>query len=137
MPAVRFDFIKNNEAVAVVNDGNGNVAVEEGSTFTFDLFVTDATDVAVDLTGYDARMKIRKHVNDTTVLASWSVSGGEITLNGTSDPNLSISVTATATAALEWDGSAFYDLEIDDQGGTPVVTRLIEGYIELSREVTR
>jgi len=78
-------------------------------------------------------MKIRKTPDSSTVIASYT---SEFTISSNNDPNVTLSLTAAITAALDWNGPAFYDVEIDDGGGTPVVTRILEGYIELSKEVT-
>jgi hypothetical protein len=132
MTAGYLDFIKN----ATIDGQSGiNNAVEQGATFTRVLNYTDSAGATVDLSSHSARMKIRKSVDSSTVLASWT-SSTEITL-AASNPNITISVAASATASLDWDGLAFYDFEVDDGGGTPVVTRLFEGRIELSKEVTR
>jgi hypothetical protein len=126
------DFIKNATIGGVAGINN---AIEQGATFTRVLNYTDSNDATVDLSTFSARMKIRKTHDSATVLASWT-SATEITLAAT-NPNITISVTAAATASLDWSGLAVYDFEIDDGGGTPVVTRLFEGDIELSKEVTR
>jgi len=133
MTAGRLDFI--NDATIGSTVGVNN-AIEQGATFTRNLVYKDSAGAVVDLTGlYTARMKIRINKNSETELASWT-SSTEITLAAT-DPNIIISVTAAATAALDWAGKAYYDFEIDNGAGTPVVDRLFEGYIELSKEVTR
>lgn len=127
MPAGPLDFIKDHPAGV-------NNALEQGATFYRELIYRDSAGAVVDLSTYTARMKIRLHKDSGDVLASWSTTT-EITLAATA-PNIIISVTAAATAALDWSGLAYYDLELDDGAGTPAVTRLIEGRIELSKEVS-
>lgn len=134
MGAFRFDFVEDNEDVKA-QVGNGNAAVEQGATFTFSMLVKDSGGSVLDLTGYAARMTIRKNKNDATPIDELT-SASEITLDGTNDPNLTVTIAASVTAAYDWNGYAHYDLEIDDQDVTPVVTRLLYGLIELVKEAT-
>jgi hypothetical protein len=85
-----------------------------------------------DLTDYTARMHIREEQDDTTTIVEL-VSPTEITIS-TNDAKITITIADTVTAAFDFD-SAVYDLELVDNSG--VVTRLVEGEVELCREVTR
>lgn len=86
----------------------------------------------VSLASFTARMQIRATADATTTLASL-VSPTDITLDDTAH-TISISISATATAAYTFT-SAVYDLELVSAGG--VVTRLLEGNISVTSEVTR
>lgn len=87
----------------------------------------------VDLTGYTARMQVRASAAADAVLLDLTTENGGITL-GTTDGTVTCTATATQTAALTF-GTGVYDLELVD--GSGVVTRLAEGSVCLSREVTR
>ena len=104
-----------------------------GQGETFDRTVTwEISDVAVNLTGYTARMQIRKTVKSTSAVVSLTSSSG-LTLGGAAG-TIQIVISATATAALTA-GRYVYDLELVSSGG--IVTRVIEGTFELTPEVTR
>jgi hypothetical protein len=111
--------------------GTLNLIIEQGATFSRVLNVLQ-NDIAFNLTGYDARMQIRSQINSSTTLISLAIGSG-ITIVGASG-QITITISAAATAVLSFD-SAYYDLEIISPSG--VVTRLLQGIVELSREVTR
>ena len=73
-------------------------------------------------------MQLRSTYDSSTVVLS--MTAAVINTQGI----LSISATATATAALE-EGIYVYDLELTTSAG--VVTRLLQGQVTVSPEVTR
>ncbi len=105
-----------------------NLTVDQGATFNAQIDITDDSGNAQNLTGYSVAGQIRKTYDSTTFTAfSASVSnatGGTIT----------ISLTATQTNALAA-GRYVYDVEITSGGG--VVTRVLEGQVEVTAGVTR
>jgi hypothetical protein len=88
--------------------------------------------VAVNLTGYTARLQARVDVEDTETVLSLTTGSG-ITLGGALG-TISLDRTATQTAVLPT-GEFVYDLEL--QSGAGVVTRLVQGQLTISAEVTR
>ncbi|GAA4626653.1 hypothetical protein GCM10023196_035750 [Actinoallomurus vinaceus] len=109
-----------------------DITIEQGATWRTTLTVKDATGAAVDLTGYSARMQIRPSVESTTVLLELATGSG-ITITGPAG-QIALVITATATTGINWTG-AVYDLELTAPGGD--VTRLLQGRVALSPEVTR
>ena len=108
-----------------------NFVVEQGATFTKS-FTWKEGGVAKDLTGYTARMKARPSITSDTVIIDASTANGKITI----DPLvgvIEVTVSATETAAMTFT-TAVYDLELVSGA---VVTRLVQGTLTLSREVTR
>ena len=105
-----------------------SLTVDQGATFNAQIDITDDSGNAQNLTGYSVAGQIRKTYDSTTFTAfSASVSnatGGTIT----------ISLTATQTNALAA-GRYVYDVEITSGGG--VVTRVLEGQVEVTPGVTR
>lgn len=121
--------------------GSHDITIEQGATFRLSLIWREPTvnEVAgdpIDLTGYTARMQVRrKHTSDTTILSLTSAAG-DITLGGAAG-TIVVVATAAATAAIDTDNktlSAVYDLELIN-GST--VTRLLEGSVTITPEVTR
>ncbi len=85
------------------------------------------------LTGYTARMQIMDAIDDTATLVSLTSAGGDIVIN-TATAEIQVTISATVTAALDFD-EGVYDMELEDGAG--VVTRLIEGKMAFVKEVTR
>jgi len=117
-----------------------NIQIDQGATFRITVNVKDSSGNNLDLTGYTGRGKIRATPEDTTVVASFTVS----VMSPATDGNLSISLSDAVTAAIPAnDSESFqrrltdycYDIEIVAPGGD--VTRIIEGAAYLNPEVTR
>lgn len=93
----------------------------------------DSAGAAVNLTGYTARMQVRQNASAEEVLLELSTTNSKISitpLTGT----ITLIFSAATTAAIDWKRGK-YDLEMTSADGT--VTRLIEGEITVSREITR
>ena len=105
-----------------------NLTVDQGSTFSASVDITDTEDNILVLTGYTVAGQLRKTYDSSTAVSfAASVSNaatGEVT----------ISLTATQTNALIA-GRYVYDVEITSAGGT--VTRVIEGQLEVTPGVTQ
>ena len=123
--------------------GEYNISIEQGTTFYRLIDVMEPTildpDVyeAFNLTGYTARMQIRRTVESATPmlsLTSPTVSGNGITVMDGANNAISINITDTMTSSLT--SSGVYDLEII-KTSTGAVSRLLRGTITLSLEVTR
>lgn len=84
------------------------------------------------LSGYTARMMIRKKVTSTDPLLTLTTENGGLILTS-AESSVQIIITDTQTAALATAG--VYDLEI--VSGTGLVTRVLQGKITISKEVTR
>ena len=110
-----------------------DLVIEQGATFLLDLVLEDPAKQPVDLTGATAQMQGRLRVGAGTTLFDWSVSGGQITIDGPAGA-VKVSVPASQTRTLSFDVGV-YDLEITESDGT--VLRVLEGVVELSKEVTR
>ena len=121
--------------------GNYSFTIEQGTTFTRIFKYKDEDGNPVDLTGYDVRMQIRS-TYDSATLASLTSGSGDFVLSvppdaaeGVTDKNqIKLTISASHTAAYTFD-QALYDIELES--GTGVVTRLLQGKIKLSREVTK
>ena len=112
--------------------GTLDFTIEQGATFNL-LLTWKINDVAVNLTGYSARLQARVDVEDTETILSLTTSNGGITLGGALG-TISLDQTAIQTALLPA-GSYVYDLELIS--GVGAVTRLVQGELDISAEVTR
>ena len=96
------------------------------------IFKNKIDNVAVNLTGYTARLQARIDVDETDTILSLTTGAG-ITLGGAAG-TITLDQTAGQTAVLP-KGEYVYDLELQSSGG--VVTRLLQGELNISAEVTR
>lgn len=110
-----------------------NLTVYQGATFSQEFLWQDADQDPVDLTGYAARMMARANVADAAPFLDLTTENGGIALGGASG-TVTLSMSAAATAAITAAVGA-YDLELIAPGGD--VTRLVQGAITISREITR
>ncbi len=112
--------------------GRLNITMYQGATFNYRL-TWNLNGSPVDLTGYTARLQVRRSHRAPTALLSLTTETGGITLGdaaGTIDLVASATVSAGVLA-----GDHVYDLELVDAGG--VVVRFAEGAWIVDPEVTR
>lgn len=88
----------------------------------------------VDLTGYTARMQIRASVSSNTFLLELTTANGRIILDNTAK-TITLSLTATETAALTWVKGIYASIEMVSAGGQ--VTALAQGSVVVKKEATR
>ena len=86
-----------------------------------------------DLTNYTARMTIKDEIGGT-IIDTLTSAGGELIITAALG-KVTITIAASVTATYTFD-TAVYDLELVDDSPEPVVTRIVEGEIELCKEVT-
>lgn len=107
-----------------------NFTIEQGTTFTTDVTVTDSAGDAFDLSGYTAFGGLAKghssfHTRTLFTVTITTPSTGVVTLD----------LTADQTANLE-EGRYVYDVEII-RGSDSTVTRVIEGLITVRPRASR
>jgi hypothetical protein len=112
--------------------GTLDFTIEQGATFNL-LLTWKINDVEVNLTGYTARLAARVDVEDTETVLTLTTENGGITLGGALG-TISLDRTATQTTLLPA-GTYVYDLELISTNAT--VTRLVQGELNISAEVTR
>tara|TARA_Y100001937_G_C7065002_1_gene305606 strand:+ start:186 stop:596 length:411 start_codon:yes stop_codon:yes gene_type:complete len=129
--------------------GNYSFTIEQGATTDFELVYRDSNSNPVDLTGYQAKMQLKDSIGGSstflTLSSSLTPDGTGLNLNGSGGNNASKPLTSGSigifishvTSSNLTFGTAVYDLEIvSGSGNTAVVTRLLQGKINLSKEVT-
>jgi hypothetical protein len=109
-----------------------DLLIPQGATWSV-VLRWKADDVNVNLTNYTARMQIRASAEAVTTIEELTTANGGITLGGSAG-TITLSLTDTETAALPAT-RAVYDLELVSAGG--VVTRLVEGAVTITRNITR
>ena len=105
-----------------------NLVIDQGTTFSMDLNVTNDDGTAKDLANYSVAAQIRKTYGATTAV---DFSSAKVDAEG----KITLSLTAAQTSALKA-GRFVYDCEIT--ATSPAETlRIIEGIITVTPEVTR
>ena len=118
--------------------GQYNFTIEQGATLKKQFTYKDSAGAEVDLTNYDARMQIRSSIGSGDKIADLDndTKGGLRILAATGSSvsgTIELHIHADSSSLYTFD-QAVYDLEIKS-GDT--VTRLLQGRIKLSKEVTR
>jgi hypothetical protein len=110
--------------------GKLNITIEQGSTFQRNIVLKDGSGDRFNLTGYQVRSTMRPSFDssdnisfDITVT---SASSGEFSWNMSAAKTRSINVSRSST----W----VYDIEIEQSS---IVTRVLQGSVSISREVTK
>ena len=133
--------------------GRYSFVIEQGATTNFEIQYKDSNNSPIDLTDYTGRLQIRSTYAQNngelylTLSSSINPDGTGLNFsgsNGSTPPtsgSIGIYIAACTSSALTFN-EAKYDLEIvsgsDDPatGQFPVVTRLLEGRVKLSKEIT-
>jgi hypothetical protein len=128
--------------------GRYPIYIEQGATIDFEVQYKDSNGNPVNLTGYGARMQIRPSVSSNEVYLSLTsnlnTDGTGINMSGSSpykpptSGSLGIYIASCTSSMLNF-GDAVYDLEIfaPIDVDCPIVTRILQGPVRLSKEVTR
>ena len=128
-----------------------NFTIEQGTTFQRTFKYKDSNGDPLDLTNHEIRMQIRNdkadntgsflHEFDLSSSLESALSGGLFMLSSSSAgqavsklDQFTLFISASTTTSMSFE-SAVYDIEIEDTGS--IVTRLLQGKIKISKEVTR
>lgn len=109
-----------------------DIVIEQGATYSQSITYID-NGTAVNLTGYSARMQVRSTMEAATFLIELTNANGRIALGGVAG-TIVLSIAAADTTAITA-GRGVYDLEL--VSGSGVVTRLLQGVANITRNVTR
>jgi len=125
--------------------GKYSFVIEQGSTLNFEVQYKDSNNTPIDLTGYSGKMQIRSDYADNspstyiTLSSSLAADGTGLNFSGSSGTtplssgSIAIVISAVSTSLFTFN-EAKYDLELTSGN---VVTRILEGNVKLSKEVTR
>jgi hypothetical protein len=118
-----------------------DLEIQQGSDYyqVFKFFEDEAKTIPLDLLGATAAMVIRRDDFDGAKLITLSSEDdGGLTINNSAS-TIAISIAAAQTSsitAIKGDDAipGVYDLEIYDSGA---ITRVVQGFVTITREVTR
>lgn len=112
---------------------NYNTVIDQGADWYINFTYQDSSSIAINLTGYTAALQLRSLPADSTTALSLT-SGSGITITGATGL-IAVHATAAQTGAIDT-GRYYYDLEITAPS-TLIITRIIQGQITVSAQVTR
>lgn len=115
--------------------GKLNLLAEQGAVFRRVVRYENPDETPVNLTGYTARMHVRKQPFNATPILELA-SGNGISIDGATG-TITLTIPATTMANAPATEKAFYDLELIPPSGEADVIRLIEGKFTIASEVTR
>lgn len=128
--------------------GKYSFVIEQGATIDFEIQYKDSKSNPIDLTGYWGKMQLKSGYADNspttylTLTSSLNSDGTGLNFSGSngstplSSGSIGIYIAACTSSMLTFD-TAFYDLEIySGSASCPMTTRLLEGQIRLSKQVT-
>ena len=132
-----------------MSGGKYSFTIEQGSTVDFRIEYKDSNSNPIDLTNYQARMQIRSTKESNSLICNLSSSldadGTGLVMTPTSaslvlpktSGSIGIYISAASSSLFSF-SEAVYDLEIvSGSGAGQAVTRILEGKVKLSKEVTR
>lgn len=108
-----------------------DLIIEQGTTFSLTIILKKPNKIPFDLSGYTGRSQIRKNHAATDVMASFSVT----VPSPQKDGKVVMSLTDEQTSSLPSSSTGVYDLELESPTGE--VTRILQGKVTVSPEVTR
>ena len=125
--------------------GRYSFTIEQGATLDFELAYKDSDNNPIDLTGYQGRMQLRpsagSDIKYITLSSSLDLDGTGLNFSGSDGLNpptsgtIGIFISAESSSLLDF-GEAVSDLELATGSQFPIVTRLLEGQVRLSKNVT-
>jgi len=123
--------------------GRYSFVIEQGATLNLELQYKDSTGTPIDLTGCGGKMQIRQSTTSPTAYITLSSSlaadGTGLNFsgsNGATPPtsgSIGVYISAISSSLLDFN-TGVYDLEITSGS---FVTRILEGQVKLSLNVTR
>jgi hypothetical protein len=128
--------------------GKYSFTIEQGTTVNFEIQYKDSNGNPINLTGYTGKMMIRSNFADdspityVTLSSSLNPDGTGLNFSGSSGllPPTSGAIgiyISSCTSSNFTFPIAKYDLEIYSGSNCPYTIRLLEGNINISKEVTR
>jgi hypothetical protein len=120
--------------------GKYSFTIEQGSTVEIPLIYKDSLGVPVNLTQYSSKMQIRNSYSSSipiiTLSSSLNPDGTGLNMSNAVSGGITIYI-ASCTSSMFNFYDAVYDLDIiSGSGNCPIVDRILEGKVRLSKEVT-
>lgn len=119
--------------------GKYSFTIEQGSTVDFVIIYKDSNGDPVDLSTYNSKMQIRLTYGSSPIItlnSNLNPDGTGLNMDNAVSGAIGIYIASCTSSLFNFD-TAIYDLDIiSGSGDCPVVTRILEGKVKLSKEVT-
>lgn len=112
--------------------GTYNTVIDQGADWFLNFTYENPNGTPINITGYTAALQVRTSPLAKTAVLTLTTENGGLVISG-NQGRIEAHATATQTSAIT-NGKYAYDLEITGSG---VVTRLVQGTIQVSPQVTR
>lgn len=103
-----------------------NIVIDQGTTFNTTYTIHNNVDEPIDFTGYTANSQIRKSYSSSNAITF------AVTLNTVGEVLLSMNAATSGTITA---GRYVYDVEVQDNTG--VRSRIVEGIVTVTPQVTK
>jgi len=111
-----------------------NTVIDQGADWYLTVTYENPNGTPINLSGYSGALQLRSLPSDPTAVLTLTTANNGIAITANTGV-VAIHATAAQTRVID-DGIYYYDLEITDTF-TSVVTRLVQGQVVVSPEVTR
>ena len=112
-----------------------NVTIDQGADWFLDVTYENPNGTPVNLQNYTAALQLRSLPSSASAALTLTTANGGITITAGTGL-VALRATAAQTMAID-EGNYVYDVEIYSPANPAVVTRLVQGQITVSAEVTR
>ena len=103
--------------------------IDQGTDFSFNLYVTEDDGSAINIAAYSFSSSIRKSFYSTSTAANLTV-----TIPDAANGNVLFSLNAATTSNIK---AGRYLIDVKQRDGSNVKTRLMEGIITVNPQVTK
>lgn len=110
-----------------------DLVIEKGATYKKDFIWKDKTMTPINITGYTARMQIRKSYHSDSFEIELTTENSGIVIDGPTG-KVSLYISNTGTSALSF-SDGVYDLELIDVSAD--VIKFLRGSVSVIEEVTK
>jgi hypothetical protein len=112
-----------------------NTVIDQGANWYLTVTYQNPNGTPINITNYTAALQLRSLPSDPVAVLTLTTQNGGITITGATG-TVAIQATHQQTGAID-EGNYFYDLEIYSNNSPSATTRLVQGQIVVSAEVTR
>jgi hypothetical protein len=112
-----------------------NTVIDQGADWYFTITYENPNGTPINLTNFTAASQLRSLPNSPSAVLTLTTQNGGITITPLTGV-VALHATAVQTMAID-EGNYYYDVEIYSPANPSVVTRLVQGQITVSAEVTR
>ena len=109
-----------------------DLIIDQGTTFSSTINISQSDGTLFQLNDYSARGKIKKSFSSSTSVDFTCV----VNENSPSQDTVTISLNSIQTASLYW-GRYVYDVEVFTSDSPAIVTRIVEGQVEVTPSVSQ